>query len=310
MGAPTAHGVAIIGAGVDVPFHLPTVPQLARELARFCGHGDGKKINLALRGHVKRVYLNFEKLGGRTGDALVSRLFEDPVETVPIMRNIRTKVQAQNAPLAALLDQVCEMALKNPIKPEVVEGLSEFADEGGFQGESDSVFDPNTLVLKQLARNALHSGLRQALLQVGNLSDKERALMEEILLEFLSVEDLLGIYFTRASLGGLSERKTYLYLSWILWGYLKYMTAAGQWPESGCFYQPLRVVQPDVITFNYTNFFGDPLQSKVRYFHGRLDHYLRVDDRVTIADDIDFRTAATADQIMKTFARLRLDYNQ
>jgi hypothetical protein len=55
--------LVVLGAGADVPFELPTVPDLVRELATF-SRTDGQVINKTLRKKIPHVRLNFERVGG------------------------------------------------------------------------------------------------------------------------------------------------------------------------------------------------------------------------------------------------------
>jgi hypothetical protein len=63
----------------------------------------------------------------------------------------------------------------------------------------------------------------------------------------------------------------------------------------------------DVITFNYTNFFVGPMAKNVKFFHGQLDRYLRVDDRTTVSDSAALRATSSVESVAAFISGLRLD---
>ncbi len=81
-----------------------------------------------------------------------------------------------------------------------------------------------------------------------------------------------------------TERRTYLYIAWMLWAFLQVRAASSIRPKP-CFYDRVKQLRLDVITFNYTDFLGFPLRNEIIHFHGRLDQYLRMDDRRLITDN-------------------------
>src|SRR4029077_50973 len=58
--ADLSGAVVVIGAGADVSFKLPTIPNLVRELAEF-SNSDGKAVNAALRGKLPRLQFSFNR---------------------------------------------------------------------------------------------------------------------------------------------------------------------------------------------------------------------------------------------------------
>ncbi len=302
--------VVILGAGADVPFKLPTVPDLVRDLAGFC-RTDGKKVDRALRKKVPHVRLNFERVGGDMGDALVSRLFDHPEDVVPSLASIRKRLTGDSAsgPVGEVIDSLCKMAESNRVDAKLVERLANATGDSAYGGSSENVLDPSRLALTPLVRNAIRQSFDQVLVSTGDLTSKERGFLEEIVLATSSIEDLLASQFARFSYGGLPERRTYLYLAWILWAFLRIRSTSAQIPSKSI-YDSLRDVRPPVVTFNYTNFFGKPLDRSVLYFHGRLDRFLRFDDRQVITNSRSLRQAVDSDSVIEFFDHVRLDVAQ
>jgi hypothetical protein len=297
--------IVIIGAGVDVPFNLPTVPDTIRALAEFC-RGDGKGINAALRKKVANVRLSFEHVGGDTGDELVSRLFEHPDDVRPKLVSIRAKVAGDSgsSPIGQVLDALSTMAASNQVDGSVVQQLAAIAGESGYADVSESVLDPRRLILTSLVRSAIRRSFEDALLRSGTLSADERRFIEEIVVATSNIENLLASHFIRfAEAGEFAERRSYLYLAWIFWSLLMLRSLKAGWPTP-CFYEAVRTLRPIVVTFNYTNFMGGPLEGRLFHFHGRLDQYLRVDDREMVANDGEFR-ALRDDKSIEAFIKSR-----
>ena len=299
--------VVVIGAGVDVPFNLPTVSDLVRELAAFA-QGDGKQIDAALRKKLPRVRLRFEKVGGDAGDQLVARLFDHPDDAVPALRAISSKLGGSaSGPVGEILEALCTMASENRVKPSLVERLAQIAGEPTYIGAGENLLDPDRLVLTPLIRTATRRAFEYALLQTGELTPQERELLEDIVMATSNIENLLAFHFLRFSEASeFADRRTYLYLAWMLWSFLRVRSQGAKWP-SPCFYEPLRVLRPKVVTFNYTNYLGSPLADRICHFHGALDHYLRMDDRSVVADDQRLHSAIDPKSVASFVEGLRLD---
>jgi|GEM_PF-3191007 len=291
--------VVVIGAGVDVSFNLPTVPNLVRELAKWA-RASGRPVSDALRKKLPRLQFSFERAAAQGGDELVSRLFEDPEDTVPTLDAMRAKLgaDAETGAVGDVLERLSQMAKGNRVPSQLQARLTKTIGGTDASGASETFLDARKLALTPLVRTALRTTFEQALLKGGDFTTKEREFLEELVADTTNIETLLSLYFGRfTAVGRFSERRTYLYIAWMLWAFLQVRSASSKRPKP-CFYDLLKQSRLDVITFNYTNFLGLPIGNRIIHFHGRLDQYLRLDDRTLVAEDphlgavIDPKTAA------------------
>jgi hypothetical protein len=292
--------VVVVGAGVDVSFNLPIVPNLFRDLAEFA-RSDGKPVNDALRKKVPRLQFSFERAAAQGGDELVSRLFEDPEDTVPTLDAIREKLgtDAETGAVGDVLESLSLMAKGNRVPPQLQARLTKTVAGTDSSGASETFLDARKLALTPLVRTAIRTSLEEALMRVGDFTPKEREFLEELVADTTNIETLQSLYFGRfTAVGRFAERRTYLYIAWMLWAFLQVRSASSK-RSTPCFYDLLKQSRIDVITFNYTDFLGMPIGNQIIHFHGRLDQYIRLDDRTLITGDpqlgavVDSRTAAT-----------------
>lgn len=105
-------------------------------------------------------------------------------------------------------------------------------------------------------------------------------------IETLLVETFLGFYNEKPS-----DIKKYLYISWMLWAYLKTKEneILNRFSENQLPFYSSIPKNFNVISFNYTTFLSRVLEpEKYIYFHGSLNQYLRMDLRDLIdIDDTD-----------------------
>jgi len=234
-------------------------------------------------------------------------MLEDPTDVLPQFETLRGRLAKlpDGGPVAEVLEALAEMAKRNEVKPELAKRLATAAGAQESDRASDLVLDPQRLTLRPVIQQAVRSTLPTVLTQPG-LSDKERALAEEILAAVSNIEELLAIHFARfLATSSLADRRTYLYLAWILWAFLKVRAAAADRARHSV-YDELKEISAAVITFNYTDFFPRSIRKAVLHFHGRLDEYLRADSREVVGND-EFASTNTVEQVVTLFEQLRLD---
>lgn len=301
-----ARPVVILGAGADVPFKLPTIPRLAQALDEFC-RTDGKPVDEALRKKIPYVHLRFGKIGAEAGERLVVRLFQHPKDISPLLDSIQLKLAkiASAAAVAQILKALGEMATRNEVSADLVETLPG-SEKGAAQGASSSVLDPERLVLTPEVRNAIRITFQNDLPKT-DLTPDESKLADEILAEVSNVEDLLSLHFARFSeRGGLAEKRTFLYLAWILWSFLRIRSSEADRTQKSI-YDSLAGLDAEIVTFNYTNFFPASALSRVRYFHGELARFIEIDSRQVVSGDSDLTAAKDARSVVAFLDKRRLD---
>lgn len=276
------------------------------ELAAFV-KGEGAIVDKTLRKKLPRLLFTFDRHAGRQSDTLIGQLFTEADDMVPTLTAAADRLRADEnlAPIGDLIHQLCAMASSNQLTGKSLHALAQFVGDTGQVGDVESILDPSKISLSQTPAAALRTAFQLALIRGQDFTKRERELFEMFILSTSNIEELLSYYFTMYCVGKASDQKTYLYLSWILWAFLR-VKSGSKVPRSGTIYTRLSTLGGDVITFNYTNFFLAGAD-QVKFFHGRLDRYLRVDDRRVVSGTQALRSATNADSIASFIDQLRLD---
>jgi len=87
----TNQRVIVLGAGADVAYHLPTIANLARELAVF-SHGDGAPVHQVLRRKLPNLGFTFDKYAGDQSNVFLSELFTSATDVVPTLTSAVDKL--------------------------------------------------------------------------------------------------------------------------------------------------------------------------------------------------------------------------
>ena len=300
----------VLGAGADVAYNLPTVANLARELAAF-SHGDGAPIHQVLRSKLPHLRFTFDKYAGDQSNVFLSELFASATDVVPTLTSAVDKLKSDEsmAPIGDLIHQLCDMATHNQLSASNLAALARLSGQAWDAGESEPILDPQRLTLTQLPGDALRTAFREALMRGDQLSDREREVLTLFVEATSNVEQLLSTYFMLFSAGKPADQKTYLYLVWMLWAFLR-ARSANRMPLDKSIYPALPSMGGDIITFNYTNFFPSTMTRQVKFFHGRLDRYLRVDDRQVISGDPTLVRATDVASIATFLGDRRMDIRE
>ncbi|HLK14039.1 MAG TPA: hypothetical protein VKT78_04475 [Fimbriimonadaceae bacterium] len=268
-------------------------------------------MNAALRKKLPYLRFTFDQFAAGKAEAMVADLFSDANGRGPTWRGVATKLKsdAEMEPLGEVIDHLCSMAENNQLSGATLKALVRLAGDGTDVGEAEPIIDPTKIALSQLPAAGLRAAFQQALAKTQTYTPTERELLEQFILSVSNIEELLSTYFTLFMLArASSEQKTYLYLAWILWAFL-WLKSEGRSAPERSIYSRLPSLGGSVITFNYTNFFGRTTGRGPLFFHGRLDRFLRVDDRRVVAGIPSLRGAPSSDRVVSFFNELRLDVN-
>jgi hypothetical protein len=297
--------VFVLGAGADIVYGLPTMTTLLRELAEFAD-GDGLPIQKALRRKLPRVHFKFSDFAGAKGDAVLNRLFSgEDKQLVAQLRAAAIKLgnDTETADLRPLIEHLCDLAERNLLSDDEASKLAHLTHSSYEVGGGEPVLEPK---LTPMAGRAYRHVFQHALRTDAQLSEGERKALQFFVDAVSNIEDLLSDYFMRFALDKASDKKTFLYIVWMFWAFMRVKSANLARKDHTIYSQLASTLAGDVVTFNYTNFFDPRTTKRVRYFHGRLDEYLKVDTREVVRDDPDLADATTVDGIVKFVDKLRL----
>jgi hypothetical protein len=299
--------VFVLGAGVDICYGVPAMSTLLRELASFV-KGEGRPIHLALRKKLPNMRFSFERYAGDQSNEMLRQLFStDNQDLVAILRTTATQLQLdpEAASIGPLIDRLCTLAENNQLSGDVATGIARFAGRTEDVSGGEAIFDPEHIVLTQ----TVAQGLRQAFVRAVEedpFDDEQRRRVEYFIEATSNVEQLMSLYFMRYSLGRPADEKTFLYINWMLWAFLR-LRSYNPPVRSNSIYQYLPRLGGHVITFNYTDFFDRRTARDVCFFHGRLSEYLRLDTRDLVADDPYLVAATSVEGIVRFIEQVRLD---
>ena len=266
-------------------------------------------MNAALRKRLPYLRFTFDHFAAGKAETLVADLFADADGRGPTWRGVAAKLKQDQEmePLGEVIEHLCTMAANNQLTGESLKALVRLAGEREEVGEAEPIIDPTKITLSQLPAAGLRAAFHQALIRSQEYTPKERELLEQFILSVSNIEELLSTYFTLFTLArASSEQKTFLYLAWILWAFLWLKSVGHPAPERSI-YSRLPQLGAPIVTFNYTNFFRGGASVRPIFFHGRLDRYLRVDDRRTVSDDAVLRGSPSPEKLASFFEGIRLD---
>ena len=145
------------------------------------------------------------------------------------------------------------------------------------------------------------------------LSDDEKAALGEIVAALTNFEELLTELFAGFYSRKSTDIRNYLYVSWILWSYMRWKSLSAQdtVADTPNFYSIITPFQDSesVITFNYTSFSGLPSGRTVR-FHGDCLSYIRHDRGELIQDDEAVTEAQDLEGLENFIANLDMDVDK
>ena len=292
--------VYVLGAGVDRPLGFPLAAELMKELDNFV-KGDGKEASKAIKdklGGGRRVRFNFEKYVANQGENSLETMLNDQ-NLISTLQKCLEGIGEEASPLVKavkVLVSKCQLISEtNDLDEETASILA--TGTGQTEEMADhTMFRTRGMTFNPSPRNAILRILSDAQSMEG-LSPDEKNTLEEFAAKFKNFEELLTELFAGFFSSNASGIRSYLYVAWVLWVYMRWrsLVAQPQLPETENFYSHLANLPntDSVITFNYSTLGDLPADRTVR-FHGDCLSYIRhdrgrmvsSDESVTNADDL------------------------
>jgi hypothetical protein len=300
--------VVVLGAGADVDYGMPTVATLLSDLAQWT-KDEGEVFNDAIRKKLKGLRFTFDKLAGDKTTSLISDLFSGDTDYAKHLGSAaeRMKNSDKYASIGEIVSRLCSMGEKNVLEGGTLRDLGVLLDTTADMGEVEPLIEPGSIFLNDRPRAAIRATFLKALVDGPRFSADERAALELFLTSVSNIEQVLSDFFTLFCTGVAAKQKTYLYVVWVLWAFLR-SKSSGLVPREQSIYSALPALTGGVITFNYTNFFWGVTSKSVLHFHGHLDQVLRIDDRRTF-EPTGLGTASP-DELAKFVRGMRLDVSE
>ena len=289
--------VYVVGAGVDAPLGVPLARDLMSELGRFVRE-DGKNISRLLRQKLGRFRFGFEKYAADQGENFAERMLADETLTQKLqsaLQNVSTNPSRQIVAVQDLLAGLNSIRKANVLTESTATAIAEIAGESQEMADT-TIVKTRGLGLNPMPREAI-ARIFRGTLESGNLSAAEKEALSDVVAAMTDFEELLTELFAGFYTSNLSSQRKYLYVSWLLWSYMRWKSFVVQESSNGSasFYDHLSIIggEDAVVTFNYTDLNGLPADRTVR-FHGDCSSYIHYsrgrlidnDERVTSSSNI------------------------
>ncbi|HCF38748.1 MAG TPA: hypothetical protein DER56_06805 [Thermosipho africanus] len=274
--------ILVIGAGVDKTkgIDMPLARELIPEIAKF-SEEDGKEIEKTIKSFLPNLRFSFNKFIKDSIESIIQTDKNKLNKIINELESINVNNEKDNN-LINLLKKLFEKLVNiqegvklddetyDMIKKVLGEEIEkEIEDESIIEFSKISFTDSFKVVMKKVLKKSIE--------------EPENPISKVISLHFLDIESLLIKTFLGFYNQNVPDIKRYLYISWMLWAYLKKR-------ENNVFENiskdnslPFYSKIPEdfrVISFNYTTFLSKVLNSdRYLYFHGSLDEYIRLDTR-------------------------------
>jgi len=306
--------VFVLGAGVDVPFGLPTMTGLVGELARFAA-GEGRPIHDALRKHARGMRFSLEKHTGDEGERFAEGLLSTRSHLLAPIQSALDKHPDPNSEVIKAVTRVvaglASINKSNQLDAETVKALAQVGGEEGLGTDADTLLDTRGISLSAAPRQAMRRIFQGMIRDVPGLTEDEKTALGEMVAAVSNFEEMLGDFFSGFFTKSVANQKKYFYLSWLFWAFIRHRAAEGKVNRPSSLYPVLSEITngDSIITFNYTDFFCDQTRPTDGYFHGDVGSYIRLDTREYLANDDVVKQAETVAAMAAFIQGLDTDFD-
>lgn len=268
--------VIILGAGVDATdgIGMPLTNEIIPQINEFIKTDEGKNIDDKMRSMLPNLRFHFDKFIKDT----IDRIAQDFGKEITIIsRNIKEELNT-NATLTdkdrkmgklivAILTKVNSLQ-EGAILDEETALLIEELFGQGIVGD-ETIVDFNKLVYTDTFKTVMRQIMEQSMSQPNNV------ILKHVYRNLLDIEDILVKYFIGFYTGNIPYIKTYIYISWMLWCFMKVKEKEifDSYGDNISKDLPVYSKIPadwKVITFNYSSFAYFFNRNNSLYFHGNL----------------------------------------
>ncbi len=281
----------ILGAGVEKNLGMPLANDLFSEIRNFIkGVELGKKVDeILLKVIIKDLDFSYDKVIHK----IVSKLAIEYKKELEIIKNdmegiLNDNSNIEDKKLAELIKMLSETVLKKESKQQEEENLEEILQK--IKDIQEYINFPSEVIGHK--SNITFESIFQEVMKVilmHSIEKRDHKVLKYIYDNIMDYEYLLLRHFIGFYNDDETDIKIYLYLSWSLWAYLvwKEIEASRKICLEGFSSEKKIPIYSDlknnrdkinIITFNYTSFAGR-FNDNTIYFHGRLNKFIRVDNK-------------------------------
>lgn len=277
----------ILGAGVDANIGMPLTGELIPQLAEYATTEEGSKLDAQLRSVLPRLMFRFEDFIKKTIDRFADEfnremgiIKESISQELVHNENLTEDERKMGRLITILMDKLIGMREGTTIDEEMQSLIREVLGEE-VSVEDDSLIDYSKLVFTDTFKSVLRTILQRS------LTNSRHPVLRHVYRNILDIEQLLLRYFIGFYTNQESLMKSYIYITWMLWGLLVSKEKNISEERGDDFgnlplYSQLRNQNDwNVISFNYTTFARQFTNSRAIYFHGSLTEYVDIETKIS-----------------------------
>jgi hypothetical protein len=309
----------ITGAGVDKALGLPLANGLVSELANFT-ENEGMEIHNVLKKKLPNLRFSFNKFVENAVEIFLENQLSNPsllTNELEQIKEIHSNVKSEYLEILIEITKRLEIIKEANTLPEDIQNKLEqiIRQEENIPIDADSsLMNIRGLSLSNAPKKVIDIILKKSIRQPDTISEPDRDLYNYLTNRIFNFEKLLVDEFIGFYINDQSRIKKYIYISWILWAYLRYKSFHTNilTKVNTSFYGTIKKANNgnfDFITFNYTNFWKETGVEPI-YFHGSCDSYMRFDTREFFEKDDRINNAKDVTTIKSLIESIEFDFSK
>lgn len=277
----------VLGAGVDANIGMPLTGELIPQIAEYAKTEEGAALDAKLRSVLPRLNFKFDDFVRKTIDRFadefnkeMAAIREGISQEMENNHNLNEDERKMGRLIDILMSKLLSMREGTVLDEETQELIREVLGEEVLIND-DSIVDFKKLVFTDTFKSILRTILQRS------LSNSRHPILRHVYHNILDIEQLLLKYFIGFYTGQEGYMKSYIYIAWMLWGYLvskekELSIEKGENFDNLPLYSQLRHQDTwKVISFNYTTFARQFAGDRAIYFHGSLTDYVDIETKIS-----------------------------
>lgn len=286
--------VIVLGAGVDANMGLPLTSELIPKLAEYATTEEGQALDALLRSVLPRLMFRFEDFVRKTIDRFADEfnremglIKESISQELTSNTSLSEEERKMGNLITILMDKLIGMREGTTIDAETQNLIQEVLGEEIHIGD-ESLIDFSKIVFTDTFKAVLRTILQKS------MNDSRHPILRHVYRNILDIEQLFLKYFIGFYTGQESYIKSYIYITWMLWGFLVseekkiFLTMGDNYVNLPIYSQLRNLHECTIISFNYTTFASEFTDNDAIYFHGCLKDYVEIETKIstTIREDV------------------------
>ncbi len=307
--------VVILGAGVDATdgIGMPLTNEIIPQINEFIKTDEGKAIDSKMREILPNLRFHFDKFIKDTIDRIaqdfgkeistISKSIQKELDENPNLTDEDKKMGQLIVTIMAKVNSLQEGAILDEETAQLIEEL--FGP--GIVGD-ETIVDFSKLVYTDTFKTVMRQIMEKSMSQPNN------DILKHVYHNLLDIEDILVKYFIGFYTGSVPNIKTYIYISWMLWCFMKVKEKEifDSYGDNISKDLPIYSKIPEdwkVITFNYSSFAYFFNRNNSLYFHGNLFKYVDIHNKTEISIGENDYKSMDIDNFLKDQIMPNLSFN-